>query len=82
MTWSNILMQKYFAAAENDKKRYIEELKAYQQTETYQALIKRQLAKKLKNIVGRYTSLKGVRGEEKIVPSQDALQQIMELRTH
>ena len=58
MTWSYTLIQKYFAAAENDKKRYIEELKAYQQTETYQALIKRQLAKKLKNIVGRYTNLK------------------------
>ncbi|XP_072039317.1 uncharacterized protein [Amphiura filiformis] len=53
--WSGMAQedkQKYFAAADNDKKRYIDELKAYQQTETYQALIKRQIAKKLKTIVG------------------------------
>lgn len=38
--------------AEEDKKRYIEELKIYQQSEQYQAFIKRQSAKKLKSIVG------------------------------
>ncbi|XP_006817909.1 uncharacterized protein LOC100373324 [Saccoglossus kowalevskii] len=39
--------QKYVEEAENDKKRYIDELKAYQQTEAYQAFLKRQAAKKL-----------------------------------
>ena len=46
-------VQKYLDEAEEDKKRYIEELKIYQQSEQYQAFIKRQSAKKLKSIVGK-----------------------------
>ncbi|XP_070540817.1 high mobility group protein 20A-like [Ptychodera flava] len=48
--WSSMTAdekQKYVEEAENDKKRYIDELKAYQQTEAYQAFLKRQAAKKL-----------------------------------
>lgn len=55
LEWSNLLQeekQKYLDEAEEDKKRYIEELKIYQQSEQYQAFIKRQSAKKLKSIVG------------------------------
>ncbi|XP_066278278.1 high mobility group protein 20A-like isoform X2 [Branchiostoma lanceolatum] len=43
--------QKYLDAAEVDKRRYIEELKAYQQSEAYQSWLKRQAAKKLKCLV-------------------------------
>lgn len=53
--WSNLLQeekQKYLDEAEEDKKRYIEELKIYQQSEQYQAFMKRQSAKKIKGIVG------------------------------
>ncbi|KAK2572506.1 SWI/SNF-related matrix-associated actin-dependent regulator of chromatin subfamily E member 1-related [Acropora cervicornis] len=53
--WSNLLQeekQKYLDEAEEDKKRYIEELKIYQQSEQYQAFMKRQSAKKMKGIVG------------------------------
>lgn len=53
--WSNLLQeekQKYLDEAEEDKKRYIEELKIYQQSEQYQAFMKRQTAKKMKGIVG------------------------------
>ena len=46
-------MQKYLDEAEEDKKRYIEELKIYQQSEQYQAFMKRQTAKKMKGIVGK-----------------------------
>lgn len=46
-------MQKYLDEAEEDKKRYIEELKIYQQSEQYQAFMKRQNAKKMKGIVGK-----------------------------
>ena len=46
-------VKKYLDEAEDDKKRYIEELKIYQQSEQYQAFMKRQSAKKLKNIVGK-----------------------------
>ena len=46
-------IQKYLDEAEEDKKRYIEELKIYQQSEQYQAFIKRQSAKKIKSIVGK-----------------------------
>jgi len=55
LEWSNLLQeekQKYLDEAEEDKKRYIEELKIYQQSEQYQAFMKRQNAKKIKNIVG------------------------------
>ncbi|KAJ7336546.1 hypothetical protein OS493_011759 [Desmophyllum pertusum] len=55
LEWSNLLQeekQKYLDEAEDDKKRYIEELKIYQQSEQYQAFMKRQSAKKIKNIVG------------------------------
>lgn len=53
--WSSLLAeekQKYLDEAEEDKKRYIEELKIYQQSEQYQAFMKRQSAKKVKTIVG------------------------------
>lgn len=46
-------MKKYLDEAEEDKKRYIEELKIYQQSEQYQAFMKRQSAKKVKTIVGK-----------------------------
>ena len=46
-------IKKYLDEAEEDKKRYIEELKIYQQSEQYQAFMKRQNAKKIKNIVGK-----------------------------
>ncbi|XP_078358790.1 uncharacterized protein LOC144643411 isoform X2 [Oculina patagonica] len=55
LEWSNLLQeekQKYLDEAEEDKKRYIEELKIYQQSEQYQAFMKRQSAKKIKTIVG------------------------------
>ena len=45
--------KKYLDEAEEDKKRYIEELKIYQQSEQYQAFMKRQNAKKIKTIVGK-----------------------------
>jgi len=46
-------LKKYLDEAEEDKKRYIEELKIYQQSEQYQAFMKRQNAKKIKTIVGK-----------------------------
>ena len=46
-------IKKYLDEAEEDKKRYIEELKIYQQSAQYQAFVKRQSAKKMKNIVGK-----------------------------
>ncbi|XP_020606958.1 high mobility group protein 20A-like [Orbicella faveolata] len=55
LEWSNLLQeekQKYLDEAEEDKKRYIEELKIYQQSEQYQAFMKSQNAKKIKTIVG------------------------------
>lgn len=50
---SCVEMKKYLDEAEEDKKRYIEELKIYQQSEQYQAFMKRQSAKKVKTIVGK-----------------------------
>ncbi|XP_068746352.1 high mobility group protein 20A-like [Montipora capricornis] len=56
LEWSNLLQeekQKYLDEAEEDKKRYIEELKIYQQSEQYQAFVKRQSARIMKGgIVG------------------------------
>lgn len=52
------ILKKYLDEAEEDKKRYIEELKIYQQSEQYQAFMKRQSAKKIKTIVGKPRSIK------------------------
>ena len=50
----SIQSQKYLDEAEEDKKRYVEELKAYQQSEQYQAFIKRQTAKRSKQLTSRF----------------------------
>ncbi|KAK3706772.1 hypothetical protein QZH41_015341 [Actinostola sp. cb2023] len=54
LEWNTVLRpeekQKFLDEAENDKKRYIEELKAYQQSEKYQAFVKRQEAKRVKPV--------------------------------
>ncbi|XP_033104485.1 uncharacterized protein LOC117107068 [Anneissia japonica] len=44
--------KKYIENAESDKRRYINDLKAYQQTDLYQMLMKKQAARKFKNLVG------------------------------
>ncbi|XP_078394429.1 uncharacterized protein LOC144678518 isoform X1 [Cetorhinus maximus] len=44
--------QKYIDEAEKDKRRYIEELKAYQNSEAYQAFLKRRAMNKVKNLCG------------------------------
>ncbi|XP_071947933.1 uncharacterized protein [Antedon mediterranea] len=44
--------KKYIENAESDKRRYINDLKAFQQTDLYQMLMKKQAAKKFKNLVG------------------------------
>uniref|UniRef100_A0A4W3GIM1 High mobility group protein 20A-like n=1 Tax=Callorhinchus milii TaxID=7868 RepID=A0A4W3GIM1_CALMI len=53
--WSQLSQegkQKYIDEAEKDKKRYIEELKAYQNSEAYQAFLKRRAISKVKNLCG------------------------------
>jgi hypothetical protein len=50
-------LKKFLDEAENDKKRYIEELKAYQQSEKYQAFVKRQAVKRAKQVDGKYSSV-------------------------
>ncbi|XP_072110854.1 uncharacterized protein [Mobula birostris] len=53
--WSQLSQegkQKYINEAEKDKHRYIEELKAYQNSEAYQAFLKRKAMNKVKNLCG------------------------------
>ncbi|XP_059494464.1 uncharacterized protein LOC125451657 isoform X2 [Stegostoma tigrinum] len=53
--WSQLSQegkQKYIDEAEKDKQRYIEELKAYQNSEAYQAFLKRRAMNKVKNQCG------------------------------
>ncbi|XP_048466375.1 FACT complex subunit SSRP1-like [Rhincodon typus] len=53
--WSQLSQegkQKYIDEAEKDKQRYIEELKAYQNSEAYQAFLKRRAMNKVKNLCG------------------------------
>ncbi|XP_078066332.1 uncharacterized protein LOC144492052 isoform X2 [Mustelus asterias] len=53
--WSQLSQegkQKYIDEAEKDKRRYIEELKAYQNSEAYQAFLKRRAMNKVKNLCG------------------------------
>ncbi|XP_067828418.1 SWI/SNF-related matrix-associated actin-dependent regulator of chromatin subfamily E member 1-like isoform X2 [Heptranchias perlo] len=53
--WSQLSQegkQKYINEAEKDKRRYIEELKAYQNSEAYQAFLKRRAINKVKNLCG------------------------------
>lgn len=45
--------QKYIDEAEKDKCRYIEELKAYQNSEAYQAFLKRRAINKVKKLCGK-----------------------------
>ncbi|XP_032222630.2 high mobility group protein 20A [Nematostella vectensis] len=50
--WNSLLpeeKQKFLDEAEEDKKRYVEELRAYQQSEQYQAFVKRQHVKRTKH---------------------------------
>ncbi|XP_022096616.1 uncharacterized protein LOC110982486 [Acanthaster planci] len=54
-TWTKMTAEskkKYVHAAEVDKKRYIDELRAFQHSETYQMLLRRQVAKKIKDLAG------------------------------
>ncbi len=41
MPWNSLQFQKYLDAAEEDKKRYIDELTVYQQSEQYQDFLNR-----------------------------------------
>ncbi|XP_069782058.1 SWI/SNF-related matrix-associated actin-dependent regulator of chromatin subfamily E member 1-like isoform X2 [Narcine bancroftii] len=53
--WSQLSQegkQKYIDEAEKDKRRYIEELKAYQNSEAYQAFLKRRALNKVKRPCG------------------------------
>uniref|UniRef100_UPI00398EC8D2 high mobility group protein 20A-like isoform X1 n=2 Tax=Pristiophorus japonicus TaxID=55135 RepID=UPI00398EC8D2 len=53
--WSQLSQggkQNYIDEAEKDKRRYIEELKAYQNSEAYQAFLKRRAMNKIKNLCG------------------------------
>ncbi|XP_033633556.1 uncharacterized protein LOC117295097 [Asterias rubens] len=53
--WTKMTIEekkKYLTVAELDKKRYIEELRAFQHSETYQTLLRRQVAKKIKDLTG------------------------------
>ncbi|XP_067900312.1 uncharacterized protein [Heterodontus francisci] len=53
--WSQLSQegkQKYIDEAEKDKRRYIEELKAYQNSEAYQAFLKRRAMNKVKSLCG------------------------------
>ncbi|XP_078066333.1 SWI/SNF-related matrix-associated actin-dependent regulator of chromatin subfamily E member 1-related-like isoform X3 [Mustelus asterias] len=55
--WSQLSQegkQKYIDEAEKDKRRYIEELKAYQNSEAYQAFLKRRAMNKVKNLCGDF----------------------------
>jgi hypothetical protein len=55
--WSSMLAskkQKYLDEAEADKKRYIEELKAYQESEAYQNFIKK---KRLNGLRSEYLQI-------------------------
>ncbi|XP_005999901.1 SWI/SNF-related matrix-associated actin-dependent regulator of chromatin subfamily E member 1-related isoform X2 [Latimeria chalumnae] len=53
--WSQLSQEKkqtYISEAEKDKQRYIEELKAYQSSEAYQAFLKRRAVNKVKTLCG------------------------------
>ncbi|XP_078260543.1 uncharacterized protein LOC144596206 isoform X2 [Rhinoraja longicauda] len=53
--WSQLSQEgkhKYIDEAEKDKRRYIEELKAYQNSEAYQAFLKRRAMNKIKKLCG------------------------------
>ncbi|XP_038070970.1 uncharacterized protein LOC119739910 [Patiria miniata] len=54
-TWTKLpeeKKKKYMNAAALDKKRYIDELRDFQHSETYQMLLRRQVAKKIKDLTG------------------------------